>query len=249
VLVLGESVSLYWRVLGAEKVELTGTDGLFQPLTLTTGSLVVAPTGRTSFTLGASNIYGTATPKEVVIAVVMPTSTPFPKPEIKQFDVQPRVINEGENVTIAWDVSSAETVKIIGIPGADRYPPKGTLTQAPLPPGVDYQLIATNGPPGAGAESSVGPFHVTVNPNPLPSGPVTAVFTASPSEITVGDEATLSWNVAGVSRVAIVPLQDQIVFPAIGGVSITPITTTVYTLIASDGKVIVTQPLTVTVKP
>ena len=183
-----------------------GSDGLVQSLTPTdTGSLSVAPVGRTSYTLGAVNQYGTAEPRQIVIAVVTPTPTPVPKPSIAQFDVQPRVITEGQSVNITWEVLGAETVKIIGIPGADEYPPKGNLTQAPLPPGVDYQIIATNGPPGSEATSSMGPFRVTVNKAPPPpQAPTIPVFEALPRKSCGArldaQNVKLQWQVSGTDH-------------------------------------------------
>jgi hypothetical protein len=154
VLVRGASVNLVWRVLAADKLTLVGSDGTVEPLSPTDfGSIEVAPTELTTYTLSASNIYGTAESKNFVINVVAPPSA----------------------------------------------------------------LVAV------------------------------ASFAASSSEISLGRGTVLRWSVNGVDQVAIVPLPGE--FPATSSLSIMPITTTVYTLVASDGKTVVTQPLTVTVKP
>ena len=246
VIVLGESASLVWKVLGAEKLTLVGSDGLVQSLTPTdTGSLSVAPVGRTSYTLGAVNQYGTAEPRQIVIAVVTPTPTPVPKPAIAQFDVQPRVITEGQSVNITWEVLGAETVKIIGIPGADEYPPKGNLTQAPLPPGVDYQIIATNGPPGAEVTSSVGPFHVTVNKAPPPPQPPTIpVFEALPTEVVRGtvdaQNVKLQWQVSGTTTDVTLSGGSEINLkglPPQGELTVAIDKTTIFILTAINGSV------------
>ncbi|GEM_PF-1178749 len=246
VIVLGESTNLMWRVLGAEKVTLIGSDGLMQSLTPTdTGSLPVSPLGRTSYTLGAVNRYGTAEPRQIVIAVVTPTPTPVPKPSIVQFDVQPRVITEGQSVNISWEVLGAETVKIIGIPGADKYPPKGNLTQAPSPPGVDYQLIASNGPQGSEATASVGPFHVTVNKAPPPPQPPTIpVFEVLPTEVVRGtvdaQNVNLQWQISGsttdvtLSGGADINLKG---LPAQGELTVAVDKTTIFILTAVNGPV------------
>jgi hypothetical protein len=244
VIVLGESTNLMWRVLGAEKVTLMGSDGLMQSLTPTdTGSLSVAPLGRTSYTLGAVNRYGTAEPRQIVIAVVTPTPTPVPKPSIMQFDVQPRVITEGQSVNITWDVLGAETVKIIGIPGADKYPPKGNLTQAPLPPGVDYQLIATNGPPGSEATASMGPFQVIVNKAPPPpQAPTIPVFEVLPTEVVRGttdaQNVKLQWQISGPTTDVTLSGGADLNFkglPASGELTVAVEKTTIFILTAING--------------
>ena len=244
VLVLGESANLIWQVLGAEKVTLIGSDGLVQSLTPTdTGSINVIPANRTSYTLGASNRYGTAEPKQVVIAVVTPTPTPVPKPVIVQFDVQPRVITAGQSVNISWAVEGAETVQIIGIPGADKYPPRGSLTQSPATD-VDYQLIATNGPPESPAEATMGPFHVTVKPAPPPPlPPVINLFTSIPEEVVKGSvkasSVTLQWQVSGATTDVTLsgPELDLKGLQTQGEINVAADKTAIYILTAINGPV------------
>jgi hypothetical protein len=200
-IVLGEAVNLVYRVVGADKVTVVGSDGLVQSLVPTdTGSLSVAPSLRTSYLLGAVNRYGTAEPRQVVIAVVTPTPTPVPKPEVIQFDVQPRVITEGQTVNITWEVVGAEKIQITGIE-AENLSPKGKLEQQPAYPGVDYQLTASNGPPGAEQTVIVGPYRVKVNQAPPPPAvPQIVVFQAFPETgIVRGNPATLQWTVTGTT--------------------------------------------------
>ncbi len=251
VIVLGESANLIWRVLNADKVTLVGSDGLVQTLSPTdTGSINVSPNGRTNYTLGASNVYGTAEPKQVLIAVVTPTPTPVPKPVISQFDVQPRVITEGQSVNITWEVLGAESVKIIGIPGADKYPPKGNLTQSPTAPGVDYQLIATNGPAGAESTATVGPFHVTVNQAPPPpQPPVIAVFAAVPDSVVQGNNVVLQWEVSGPTTDIVLTGPDFTLhgLAASGSQSVVPDKTSIYILTAVNQTVNAVSSVTVKV--
>jgi hypothetical protein len=244
VIVLGESTNLVWRVLGAEKVTLMGSDGLMQSLTPTdTGSLNVAPLGSTKYTLGAVNYYGTAEPKQVAIVVVTPTPTPVPKPSILQFDVQPRVITEGQSINISWDVEGAATVKIVGIPGAEQYPPKGNLAQSPPYPFVEYSLIAKNGPPGAEVETSVGPFRVTVNKAPPPPVPPTIpLFEALPTEVVRGttdaQNITLQWQISGPTTDVTLSGGADLNFkglPAQGELTVAVDKTTIFILTAING--------------
>jgi hypothetical protein len=240
VLVLGESANLIWRVFGADKLTLVGSDGLVQSLIPTdTGSINVIPASRTKYTLGAINRYGTAEPRQVEIAVVTPTPTPVPDPVIVQFDVQPRVITAGQSINISWEVIGSETVQIVGIPGAENYPPRGSLQQSP-PTDVDYQLIARNGP----AEAIMGPFHVTVNPAPPPpQPPVINLFASVPDEVVKGSvkasAVTLQWQVSGTTTDITLsgPDLDLRGLPTQGDITIAAEKTAIYILTAINGPV------------
>ncbi len=200
-IVLGQSANLFYRVLNADKLTVSGSDGLVQSITPTdTGSLSVVPPGTTKYVLDAVNRYGTAQ-NQIALVVVTPTPTPVPKPTVAMFDVQPRTITEGQSVKITWEVIGADSIKIIGLTGSDQLSPRGNLEQQPAPPGIDYTLIATNGPEGpAQAKVTVGPYHVkVVKAPPPPVKPVIAVFDALPKSIVRGDNSTLSWSVTGTT--------------------------------------------------
>ncbi len=238
--VVGEIVRLSWQVERADTVTLS-RNGLEETVTpMDTREL--HPDVSTVYVLNASNPYGRVQ-KTLQIEMFVPTPTPLPPPEIVRFDVQPRAITIGDNVNISWEVANAPFVQIQGIPGADAYPPKGNVALSP-DTDTDYMLIASN---GQSEPASIGPFHVTVNPATSSSQFAISSFVASPPGISAGQSATLSWIVKGVRGVAIVPLVG--VFPAASRVVVDPMTTTVYTLVASDGKSVLTQPITVTVRP
>ncbi|CAG0933301.1 hypothetical protein TFLX_02983 [Thermoflexales bacterium] len=239
-IVLGQSANLFYRVVNADKLTVTGSDGLVQSVSPTdTGSLSVVPPGTTKYTLGAVNRYGAAE-DQIALVVVTPTPTPVPKPNVLQFDVQPRVITEGQSVNITWEVNGAETVRITGIAGTDKFSSRGKLEQQPPPPGVDYQLIATNGPPGAEATVMVGPYHVTVvKAPPPPVAPKIAVFDVVPKSIVRGNSAQLSWSVTGTTTDIVLTgpgLPDAgLKVAASGTQNVYPTTTAIYILTASNG--------------
>ena len=240
-IVVGETANLVWRVIGADKITLIGSDGLAESNVPTdTGSLNVSPAARTNYTLNAVNRYGKAE-RQLVIAVVTPTPTPVPKPSIIQFDVQPRVITEGQSVNITWEVLNAETIKIVGISGTDKYANKGTISNLPSAPGVYYQLIATNGPPGAESTTTAGPFHVIVNKAPPPPQmPVIAIFKALPEDgIVRGDSAQLQWTITGPTTDVTLSGPDISMkgLQATGSQQIAPDKTSLYILTAVNGPV------------
>jgi len=82
----------------------------------------------------------------------------------------------------------------------------------------------------------------------LPTTPIINSFFPSPSTITVGDSATLSWSVTDATSVTI----DHgvgTVASATGTYSVSPAATTVYTLTATNATGSVTAMTTVTVNP
>jgi len=85
----------------------------------------------------------------------------------------------------------------------------------------------------------------TPEPPPLGDLPVIVSFSATPPDITLGDSVTLLWNVTGATSVSV----DQGVGTvAVAGTKVvSPITTTVYTLTATNAAGSVTNSVTVTV--
>ena len=97
-------------------------------------------------------------------------------------------------------------------------------------------ILATNCSPAAVQNAG------TANPKPS-----IIALDASPAEVTRGSAATLSWNVSGATKVAF----DQNIgdVPATGKISVTPDTTTTYSLAASNNSGSVSQSVTVKVNP
>lgn len=142
----------------------------------------------------------------------------LPVPVINSFIADPEIIAVGDNLTLSWSVSGATAVTInpdigsVGLTGTHPVSPTTTT----------YYLLE--------ARNSIGKYNrdqvlVWV----LPS---INSFAAEPVSITAGGSSTLSWDVSGSTTVTI----DQ----GIGNVALTgtytvsPTTTTTYTLKASN---------------
>ncbi|MBP7689546.1 MAG: FHA domain-containing protein [Thermoflexales bacterium] len=199
---LGESITLFWRVVNADKL-LLSSNGIEQSVTPTdTGTLIVKPDTSTTYLLNATNGFGPAVPPgSLKLNVVTPTPTPAPKPVIVQFNVEPRVITAGQSVKILWEVTGAPNIRIVNVPGADKYPLKGDISQSPTQKTV-YQLIASNGQPGPENEVQSAPMEVDVLPAPPPPvAPRIDFFLASPNTVVRGSKAAkaivLSWQITG----------------------------------------------------
>ena len=155
-------------------------------------------------------------------------------PRIISFVAIPPVINSGQSSTLGWLVTNADSVSIstlgsVALAGSQAVSPTVTTT---------YILTATKSGVSTTAQA-------TVTVNGAGGGlPVIASFTANPSSITAGQISNLSWSTQNATTVSI--SQVGAVVPN-GSVAVSPVTTTTYTLTASNATGSVTAQATVTV--
>lgn len=131
-IILGNSSVLSWNVSNASSVYIDVV-GMVAPV----GSTAVYPTTTTTYTLVASNSYGSVT-ASLQIVVSNPTVTGLPV--INQFSSTPTVIYYGYSSTLSWNVSNATSVFLEGF-GA--VPLIGNTVVTPYAT-TSYLLIATN---------------------------------------------------------------------------------------------------------
>ncbi|MBS1827263.1 MAG: Ig-like domain-containing protein [Acidobacteria bacterium] len=119
-------------------------------------------------------------------------------------------------------------------------------------PAAGSPLIGA-GDPQDGASINIGAvgngepadqFGRFLNTTPPPASPVITSFTANPATIQAGQSATLNWSVTGATSLSIAPAPG-----AVNGtsVSVTPASTTTYTLTATNTAGSVTASTTITV--
>jgi hypothetical protein len=157
-------------------------------------------------------------------------------PNISSFTAGPSSISSGSSSILAWSTSGATSLSIdqgIGtVTGVTSrvVTPSGTTT---------YTLTATNG-----SGSVTQSVTVTVTTAALP---VITSLTASPSSIYPKQSSMLSWNTSGATSLSI----DQGVGMVTGTTSksVTPSSTTIYTLTATNSNGSVTAKTTVTIAP
>ena len=161
--------------------------------------------------------------KRLLLALaLLGCANPASAPVIGSFTATPDTIHLGQSATLAWDVSGAQQLSIddgVGIQNGHSVTvwPQATTT---------YTLTAT----GLSGDSNATAT-VTVLP-PLPK-PVIASFKASPAEVAIGGQTTLSWAVTGADSLSI----DEGV-GAVTGLSKKSVTVsadTLYTLTATNG--------------
>jgi len=174
----------------------------------------------------------------VVAFLVWKFVIPPPLPVINSFTADPESIAAGESSTLSWDVSGADTVTIDPeVEGCDFDPTAGTCTVSPTTT-TTYTLEASNR-----AGNSTETFTVTVLP-------AINSFTADRESIIYGESSTLSWNVSAATTVTINQVVECVEFdPTAGTCTVSPTTTTTYTLEASNEAGIDTKTVTVKVLP
>lgn len=230
----GQYATLQWNVTGANSVFIDNGIGNVSP----TGSQVVSPVTTTTYIITASNGAGTVTSSTILyVNQAPPVPPPGFLPVIISFDANPPIIGLGGSITLQWQVTGAASVTIDQFIGP--VPTTGSLVVSPTFTTV-YTLTASN-IYGFSTQTAI----VVVTPT---SGlPIILAFNASPSTITMGQSATLQWNVAGATSVSISNGIGAVI--SSGTRSVTPSTTTTYVLSATNAVGTMTSSATVTVNP
>lgn len=202
----GEKSTLLWETENADTVTID-TIGTVSA----TGSTEVGPTDTTTYTMTATNEFGSVN-RTVTVQVAPPN-----QPKVVRFVASPDEITEGESSTLSWQVLNADTVTISEF--GDVENDNGDRTVGPRTD-TTYTLTATNG-----AGSVTATVAVTVHK------PVRIVnFTANPLKVqNAGDPSTLTWETENAVRVVITPLGEM---PVNGSTTVNPAVQTTYTLIA-----------------
>lgn len=226
----GENITLEWNISNAETLFVNpggirlNFGGSPAGLPVINGSTVVLPINSTNYTLIAMNGIGNDTASTGVIvrgignpAIVQKTGNPV----IGYFQASPTTILAGEASMLSWSVSDAAEVTILGLgkvamAGSTAVMPSDTTT---------YILTARN------PEGSITASTIVAVQKPKPIRPVINYFSANPARIIAGSASTLSWSVLDASNVMIDGIGS--VSPS-GSISVSPRTTTVFTLRASN---------------
>jgi uncharacterized protein DUF1800 len=189
----------------------------------------------TSGDLTFTTVKGSPTPTPTPV----PTPTPGPGlPAITSFTATPSSITSGQSSTLSWSVTGATSLRLnpgnITVTGQTSRSVSPTLTTA-------YTLTATN---NAGSVTRSVTVNVTNAPPPPPL-PVIASFSASPGTITSGQSSTLSWSVTGATELRLDPGNTTVTGQTSRSVS--PTSTTTYTLTATNNAGSLARSVLVTV--
>lgn len=222
----GAVSTLNYAVDNADSVTITG---ITTTLRADNGTVDVRPTTTTAYTLTARNRVSEDT---ATITVIVDQ----PQPRILRFSASPATILQGRKSTLTWQTQDAVSVDIPGV--NTGLPPNGSVEVMPDQT-TPYTLIAR----GTNGEATAATV-VTVQAGPRPT---IVEFRADPIQIVEGDSSTLRWNVQGADTVEIAPGLGRV--DAAGSRSVTPATTTTYTLTATNEFGSTTSQATVEVIP
>jgi hypothetical protein len=175
-------------------------------------SVKVTPSTTTTYTLTATNSFGSAAVSATVVVGSVPTITGFA--------ATPAKISLGQSTTLSWAVTGSPNLTLN--PGFG--PVAGTSVTLSPNTTTTYVLTATNtfGTSTAAATVTVAP----ANP------PVISAFLANPATVGPGIKTTLRWATNGATTVTI----DHGVGTVTGNsVTVSPTAATTYTLTATNG--------------
>ncbi len=223
-IISGQEVTLQWDVSGASSVSISPGIGTVS----FSGTRKMSPDETTTFTLTAGSRFGGSVSKAVTVTV---TGKP---PTVNSFKASPGGIYVGQTATLSWSVTGATSVAIQ--PEVGTVSPSGSKIVSPGST-TRYVLTASN---SEGNSTASATLNVSTS-----NAPIITTFSASPTSINAGDDATLIWDVIGAKSINI----NQ----GIGGVAskgsaiVKPAGTAIYTLRADSDYGSVTESVTVTV--
>jgi len=227
----GASSTLVWVVLNATTVTISPNVGNVNP---SSGSVQVTPSATTSYTLTATNATtGTVTATTTVTV----NAATVPNPQIVMFNGSPLSITAGQMSTLSWTTVNATSVTISGLGAQQQL--SGSVSTPALTTTTTYTLTAT----GANGNSVTAVITIQVVPVSIPQ---VVVFTASPQTINAGQSSTLCWQVTGTTGVNISNGVGSNLNPNTCA-TVSPQTTTTYTLTASNSAGQITASVTVNV--
>lgn len=146
-------------------------------------------------------------------------------------EVSPSTVVQGTPASLIVTYSNASRITVTDSSGAtvaDQTVMESSTTEAltiPVTPSLTTTYTAA-AQSSAGCTAISAPKTITVT-----QPPPQITFTANPACIVLGDNSTLSWTITGATNAAI---NGQSVNPISGTMTVTPNSTTTYTLVASN---------------
>lgn len=166
-------------------------------------------------------------------------------PSIELFTASPDNIDVGQEVTLKWKVSNANDINIDNKVG--KVSGEGSKKVSPQT-SIEYTLTASNSSGTTTKSLTVLVYILKRATQPTAGLPEILAFDVSPDIIRkqLNQSSSLHWNVTGATSVHINNLGNV---PAIGATTVSPSSTTVYTIFASNATGSVAQSKELTVVP
>jgi hypothetical protein len=211
----GQSSTLTWVVQNATSVTIQPGIG---SVNATSGSTSVQPNQTTTYTLTATGPAGTVNQAVTVQVGAAGTGNP----QIIRFEASPLTIAPGGSSTLSWATSGATQVSISGVGNVN---PNGSTVVSPSQT-TTYTLTAAS----ADGKSVTAPVTVTVAGANIPQ---IVTFVATPQNISPGQSTKICWQVNGATSISITPDVGSNL-NANDCATVSPATTTTYTLTATN---------------
>ena len=178
---LGETATLSWSTSWADSVSIDQNIGTV----VASGTHTVSPVIDTTYTLTATNMYGTATDSiTITVALSLPTAT---------LTANPASVQSGISSTLTWNSSNATTCSIE--PGIGTVGPNGSVDLTPSET-TTYTFTAT----GDGGTSTATTTITVTNPISIQiTSPAENELLARPDVMVRGTVANTSGNETGIT--------------------------------------------------
>ena len=147
---------------------------------------------------------------------------PPPAAPTAQITAATSQVARGQPVALSWTTTNATTATLQPPVSSTPLPLSGSVMVTPQA-STSYQLTATG--PGGTASASV-----MVN---VVAPPPTVTLVASPSAVSNGVAAMLTWTSTNASSVSLQPAVGMAALPLNGSITVTPAATTTYTMTAT----------------
>ncbi len=193
----GGEVTLSWTLVDAASAVISapGTvDIALQANQLAEGSLTVNAEDTITYTITATSVDDISDSATATITVEQ-----VPPPEITTFAASPESVEEGSSSTLTWEMTGA-TAAVIQAGGQTIHTvPEGELGSGSfeVTPDVSTTYTLTASSDGGDDTSTAA---VTVEG----TAPVIDTFTVTPTQVIIGQTATLAWQITGADSIAIV---------------------------------------------
>ena len=174
--------------------------------------------------------------------VIVPPGEP---PELTLFQVSPETVEVGESAFLSWNVVGATDITVKRGASTVSEEASGSYEFTPPSAGTYSFTIDASNDDGSIDRRTVT---LTATAKVVPPGEIGMTFTTSARTIDSGKSATLTWDTTNATSVTL----DGASVSVDGTRSVSPTSTTTYTLVASstvDGVETVTQRLTIAVRP
>src|SRR6185437_1313178 len=251
-IVQGQSATISWQVTKASTFSISPSvlpAGQTYPMT---GSATVSPTQTTTYTATATDANGLNTTTTVTVNVAAAGSPPT-----ISLSISPAVVASGQTATITWQSTNATSVSItpsilvedqtsLELSGSAPVAPTARTVYTATATGANnstataqatvdlltvgmtvtpaatttYTITAANGTATATAQATV-------------NAPLSVALTASPANITPGQQSTLQWVSRGATSVTIDQGVGTFTQPS-GSAPVSPTQTTTYNITATD---------------